>query len=116
MGFAARNPLEALDLIDKLTPETAAIFVLKDYDNFLKDFSIIRKLKNLSRKLKTQPKNIIIVSSEVTIPDSLKEYVTLLEFPLPTYSEILEELNRLVASLQQQIEPSTLNNIATACQ
>jgi hypothetical protein len=33
-GFAARNPLEALELIDKLTSETAALFVLKDYDNF----------------------------------------------------------------------------------
>ena len=39
-GFAARNPLEALDLIDKLTPETASLFVLKDYDNFLKDYAI----------------------------------------------------------------------------
>ena len=115
-GFAARNPLEALDLVDKLTPETASLFVLKDYDSFLKDFSVIRKLKNLSRSLKTQPKNIIIVSSEINIPDSLKEFVTLLEFPLPSYSEILEELNRLISSLQQEIEPSTINNIATACQ
>ena len=115
-GFAARNPLEALDLIDKLTPETASLFVLKDYDNFLKDFSVVRKLKNLSRSLKTQPKNIIIVSSEINIPDSLKEFVTLLEFPLPSYSEISEELNRLISSLQQKIEPSVLTNIATACQ
>lgn len=115
-GFAARNPLEALDLIDKLTPETASLFVLKDYDNFLKDFSVVRKLKNLSRSLKTQPKNIIIVSSEINIPDSLKEFVTLLEFPLPSYSEILEELNRLLSSLQQEIDTTTLNNIATACQ
>jgi len=115
-GFAARNPLEALELIDKLTPETPAIFVLKDYDNFLKDFSIIRKLKNLSRKLKTQPKNIIIVSSEVTIPDSLKEYVTLLEFPLPTYSEILEELNRLITSMQKEVDDKTITTLATACQ
>ena len=115
-GFAARNPLEALDLIDKLTPETASIFVLKDYDNFLKDLSVIRKLKNLSRSLKTQPKNIVIVSSELNIPDSLKEFVTLLEFPLPSYSEILEELNRLTSALQQDLKPETLNNIATACQ
>jgi SpoVK/Ycf46/Vps4 family AAA+-type ATPase len=115
-GFAARNPLEALDLIDKLTPETASIFVLKDYDNFLKDFSVIRKLKNLSRSLKTQPKNIVIISSEINIPDSLKEFITLLEFPLPSYSEILEELNRLTSALQQEIPPATLNNIAIACQ
>jgi SpoVK/Ycf46/Vps4 family AAA+-type ATPase len=116
IGFAARNPLEALDLTEKLTPETAAVFVLKDYDNFFKDFSIIRKLKNLSRTLKTQPKNIIIISSELNIPDSLREIITVLKFPLPTYSEILEELKRLTTSIQQTIEPGILNNITTACQ
>jgi SpoVK/Ycf46/Vps4 family AAA+-type ATPase len=115
-GFASRNPLEALELIEKLTPETPALFVLKDYDNFLKDFSIIRKLKNLSRKLKTQPKNIVIISSEVNIPDSLKEYVTLLEFPLPNYSEILEELNRLISSMQKDVDQKVVFNLATACQ
>ena len=115
-GFAARNPLEALDLIDKLTPETGALFVLKDYDNFLKDYSIIRKLKNLSRKLKTQPKNIIILSSEINVPDSLKEFITVLNFPLPSYEEILEELKRLTTSLQQEISQETVYKIATACQ
>jgi SpoVK/Ycf46/Vps4 family AAA+-type ATPase len=115
-GFAARNPLEALDLIEKLTPETASLFVLKDYDNFLKDFSIIRKLKNLSRSLKTQPKNIIIVSSEINIPESLREFITLLKFPLPNYTEILEELKRLTLSLQQDVKEETLFDIASACQ
>lgn len=115
-GFAARNPLEALELIEKLTPETPALFVLKDYDNFLKDFSVTRKLKNISRKLKTQPKNIVIISSEINIPDSLKEYITLLEFPLPTYSEILDELNRLISSMQKTVKSSTITNLATACQ
>ena len=62
-GFAAKNPLEALELVEKLTSETASVFVLKDYDNFLKDISIIRKLKNLNKDLKTQQKNLIIISS-----------------------------------------------------
>ena len=69
---------------------------------FLKDFSIVRRLKNLSRTLKTQPKNIIIISSEINIPDSLKEIVTVLEFPLPSYQEIKEELTRLLSSTQQE--------------
>ena len=94
----------------------ASLFVLKDYDNFLKDFSIVRKLKNLSKSLKTQPKNIIIVSSEINIPDSLKEFVTLLEFPLPNYSEILEELNRLKSSMQQEVKEEIILDVATACQ
>ena len=115
-GFATKNPLEALELPDKLTPETGAVFVLKDYDNFLKDLSIIRKLKNLSRSLKTQPKNIIIISPEVNIPETLREFVTLIEFPLPTYSEINEELFRLMTSLKQDISEELLLNLTTACQ
>jgi len=116
VGFATKNPLEALDLVDKLTSETASIFILKDYDNFLKDLSVIRKLKNLGRSLKTQPKNIVIVSSEVNIPDTLREHITLIEFPLPSYNEISEELNRLMASLQQDISEEITHNLATACQ
>ena len=116
VGFATKNPLEALDLVDKLTSETASIFILKDYDNFLKDLSVTRKLKNLSKSLKTQPKNIVIISSEVNVPDTLREYITLIEFPLPSYAEILEELTRLITSLQQDISEDLITNLATACQ
>ena len=115
-GFAAKNPLEALELIEKLTPETASVFVLKDYDNFLKDLSIIRKLKNLNKELKTQQKNLIIISSEINIPDSLKELITVIEFPLPSYLEIQEEIKRLVNSLQQNISSDRINELTVACQ
>ena len=51
-GFAARNPLEALELVEKLTPETGAIFVFKDYDNFLKDLSkLFKYILYIERKL-----------------------------------------------------------------
>ena len=115
-GFATRNPLEALEFVDKLTPETAAIFVLKDYDNFLNDLSVTRKLKNLGRTLKLQPKNLVIVSPELNIPDTLKEFVTVIELPLPTYSEISSELKRLMSSLEQQISEKTIASLSTACQ
>lgn len=115
-GFAAKNPLAALEFIERISPDTGAIFVLKDYEVFLKDFSITRKLKNLARSLKTQPKNIIIVSSEITIPDTLREFVTVIDFPLPTYKEIQEELERLMNSLKQEISDELLVNLTTACQ
>jgi SpoVK/Ycf46/Vps4 family AAA+-type ATPase len=115
-GFAAKNPIEALELIEKLTPEAASVFVLKDYDNFLGDISIVRKLKNLSRTLKTQQRNVIIISTEVNIPDALREFVTVIEFPLPKYSEIREELYRLMTSLQQNITDEIVDNLTNACQ
>ena len=115
-GFAAKNPLEALDLVEKLTKETPAIFILRDFDNFLKDYSIIRKIKNLSRSLKTQPKNIIIVSSEINIPDSLSEYITVCNFPLPSKQEIRDELTRLSTTLKQELEDVMLSKLTIACQ
>jgi SpoVK/Ycf46/Vps4 family AAA+-type ATPase len=115
-GFAARNPLEALELTEKFTSETGAVFILKDYDSFLKDFTIVRKLKNLSKSLKTQSKNIVIVSSELVIPDSLQDLITVVEFPLPSYQEIFDELTRLVTALQQPVAEKTLGNLTVACQ
>jgi AAA+ superfamily predicted ATPase len=115
-GLATKNPLEALEFIEKLTPETKAIFILKDFDNFLKDFSIIRKLKNLGRSLKTQSKNIIIVSTDVNIPDGLRELITVVNFPLPTLQEICEELKRLTESLDQKISNDELLRLGAACQ
>ena len=34
-GFAKRNPLQALELVERLTAETPAIFLLKDFNRFL---------------------------------------------------------------------------------
>ena len=50
--------------------------------NDVKDLSIIRKLKNLNRELKTQPKNLNIIAPEINIPEGLRELITIVEFPL----------------------------------
>ena len=115
-GFAMRNPLQALELVDKLTANTPALFILKDFDSFLNDVSILRKLKNLSRLLKTQPKNIIIISPEINIPRTLQEIFTLVDFVLPTAEEINKELNRLLKSLNQPVSDELLENLTRSCQ
>ena len=66
-GFGTRNPLQALELIERLNPETPAIFLLKDFNRFLNDLTISRKLRNLSRSLRTKPKTIIIIMSQLKV-------------------------------------------------
>merc|ERR1712087_996040 len=75
-GFAKRNPLQALELVERLTSETPALFLLKDFNRFLNDISISRKLKNISRILKLQPKTVVIIGSELTIPNELRDLIT----------------------------------------
>nr|YP_005089758.1 ycf46 gene product [Ulnaria acus]AEX37883.1 Ycf46 [Ulnaria acus] len=115
-GFGKRNPLQALELVEKLNPETPAIFLLKDFNRFLNDLSISRKLRNLSRILKLQPKTIIIIGSELTIPRELQDLITVLQFQLPTEEEIIKELERLTQSLQIDIDIKLFENLTRSCQ
>jgi ATP-dependent 26S proteasome regulatory subunit len=115
-GFAKRNPLQALELVERLNAETPALFLLKDFHRFLTDLSISRKLRNISRILKLQPKTIIIIGSDLTIPKELQDLVTVLEFQLPLEDEIHQELSRLVKSLNIQINSQLFENLTRACQ
>nr|YP_009308938.1 hypothetical protein [Toxarium undulatum]AOS86681.1 hypothetical protein [Toxarium undulatum] len=114
-GFGKRNPLQALELIERLTSETPAIFLLKDFNIFLTDISISRKLKNVSRILKLQPKTIIILSSDLSIPKELQDLITILEFQLPSEDEINHELKRLIKILNIQIDQTLFENLSRAC-
>lgn len=115
-GFAKRNPLQALELVERLNAETPAVFLLKDFNRFLTDLSISRKLRNISRILKLQPKTLIIIGSDLTIPKELQDLITVLQFQLPLEDEISQELNRLVNSLNIQVDSQLFENLTRACQ
>jgi SpoVK/Ycf46/Vps4 family AAA+-type ATPase len=115
-GFGKRNPLQALELVERLNAETPALFLLKDFNRFLNDLSISRKLRNISRILKLQPKTIIIIGSDLTIPKELQELITVLQFQLPLEDEISQELTRLIDSLNIQVESELFESLTRACQ
>lgn len=115
-NFAQRNPLQALEFIERLSSETPALFILKDFNKFLTDVSIARKLKNLTRILKLQPKTVIILSSEVNIPIELRDFITVIRFDLPSGKEIEQELIRLFNSLNLEQDNLLIENLTRACQ
>ena len=115
-GFAKKNPLQALELVERLNIETPALILLKDFNRFLTDLSVSRKLRNISRILKLQPKTIIIIGSDLTIPKELQDLITVLQFQLPLEDEINQELTRLINSLNIKVEPELFENLTRACQ
>ena len=115
-GFAKKNPLQALELVERLNIETPAVILLKDFNRFLSDLSVSRKLRNISRILKLQSKTIIIIGSDLTIPKELQDLITVLQFQLPLEDEINQELTRLVKSLNINVEPELFDNLTQACQ
>lgn len=89
VGFGRRNPLQALEFIEKLPASAPAVLILRDYHRFLDDVAIARKLRNLSRLLKSQPKNIVLLSPRIAIPDDLTEVLTVVEFPLTRTHQVI---------------------------
>ncbi|MEM9164453.1 MAG: AAA family ATPase [Cyanobacteria bacterium P01_F01_bin.4] len=115
-GFGRRNPLQALEFIEKLPSSAAAICVLRDFHRFLDDVAVARKLRNLSRLLKAQPKNIILLSPQLTIPDELSEVITILEFPLPTVADIRSDVETLLGTLGSRLPSRVLDELVRSCQ
>lgn len=115
-GVGKRNPLQALELVEKLTATSPALFVLRDFHRFLDDVAIARKLRNLARLLKSQPKNLILISPQLQIPDDLVEVITVLEFSLPEPEDIRSEIQRLLGSLGQRVEGPFLDELVRSCQ
>ncbi|HEY9859079.1 MAG TPA: AAA family ATPase [Candidatus Obscuribacterales bacterium] len=116
VGFGKRNPLQALEFIEKIPATAPAIFILRDFHRFVEDVSVSRKLRNLARLLKSQPKNVVLVAAQITIPDELSEVITVLEFPLPTPTDIKVEIERLLAATGQSMEGRTLDDLVRSCQ
>ncbi|MUG98521.1 AAA family ATPase [Scytonema sp. UIC 10036] len=115
-GFGRRNPLQALEFVEKVPASAPAVFVLRDYHRFLDDVAISRKLRNLARLLKSQPKNIVLLSPRIAIPDDLMEVLTVLEFPLPSGSEIRGEIERLLGATGNSLSGKVMDDLVRSCQ
>ena len=50
-GFGRRNPLQALEFVEKLHVSAPAVVILRDFHRFLDDVAISRRLRNLARFL-----------------------------------------------------------------
>ncbi|MGB2925052.1 MAG: AAA family ATPase [Limnothrix sp.] len=116
IGAGKRNPLQALEFIEKLPKNVGGVFILRDFQRFLEDVSIARKLRNLARRLKSESKNIVIVASEIKIPTDLQEAFTIIKFPLPNAHEIRDEIQQLLQSIGQAPSELLMDELVRAAQ
>nr|YP_009312819.1 Hypothetical protein ycf46 [Helminthora furcellata]SCW21073.1 Hypothetical protein ycf46 [Helminthora furcellata]SCW23933.1 Hypothetical protein ycf46 [Helminthora furcellata] len=111
-----KNPSQALDFIESFNVNSDALFLLKDFNPFLSDISITRKIRNLSRKLDSCNHIIIITGTDPLIPEQLKYLIEFLVLPLPNKYEIQLELNRLLKLLSIPTFENQIDIISSICQ
>lgn len=106
-------PDKAIDFIKDV--EKNAVFVLCDFHIYFGvkgkqvDYYIIRHLRDIINRLKTDKyrKNVIFLSSELIIPDSMSKEINVIDMPLPTLEEIKAKFNKMVIQ-NSQIDTSEL--------
>lgn len=93
---AAKDPLTALDQIDKWDPASPTLFVLKDFHDFWANAQVRRKLRNLAQRLKYTKSSLLITTPHNRLPEELKDEVILETFPLPDADQLLQVFRQLV--------------------
>jgi SpoVK/Ycf46/Vps4 family AAA+-type ATPase len=98
------SPGKLIDFIEKY--EKDSVFILYDFHVFFgtkhrpPDAEIVRSLRDLIPALKTSSirKNIIFISPELNIPESLQKDIVIYDFPLPKLEDIKSRLNKMIGS------------------
>ncbi len=88
------DPLRALNYV--LESKDNGLFLLRDFDPYMKDPTVVRKLRDLARELKTSYRTLMIVSPVLNIPDHLEKDISVLDYQLPERDEIRTLLDRII--------------------
>lgn len=107
-------PNKLIEYIEKYNKDS--IFILYDFHVFFgnkqrpADPGITRSLRDLVPILKTSNarKNIIFISPELNIPDSLQKDIVIYDFPLPKMEDIKDRLEKMIAA-NKKIDTSNLS-------
>jgi len=114
-GEAARNPLAALESLDRLPIDQGVILLLNDFHRYCEDGAICRKLRNLFGSLRQHPRTLVITAAEWHLPRELEECVTVLDLPLPESSEIRSLLLSIAQASGQPLGPTELEQLTHSC-
>jgi len=95
-----RDPIALLEHL-KNFKGSGNVFLLLDFHETLRDALVRRMLKDLLKKFKESKNTIVILSSVLEIPESLKHSVCIQEYPLPTRKELSTALHDVIQSLKK---------------
>lgn len=101
------NPINAIESVAKSNED--AIYIFKDFHiyfggdrNARPDYAVIRKLRDIIPNLKSSRKTIVFISSKLVIPCDMEKEISILDFNLPTETEIKSLLNELISGLNPE--------------
>ncbi|MCG8416328.1 MAG: AAA family ATPase [Proteobacteria bacterium] len=105
-----KDPMKSLDHVQRGEADQKAIYVLRDFHPFLKEPSIVRKLRDLATELRSTRKSLLLLSPVQKLPPEMEKSVAaVVDWELPTRREI----EKIARSLIPQAPPATQEQIRT---
>jgi AAA+ superfamily predicted ATPase len=111
----SRDPLRVLEVIRTTTEPS--VFLLRDFHAFLSPnqyqhaSAVIRKLRDLTERLRTSYVTLILLSPVLNLPNELEKDVTVVDYALPGAGELGGLLDQALDSLSRAGEPISLTPI-----
>jgi SpoVK/Ycf46/Vps4 family AAA+-type ATPase len=94
-----KDPVDGLAQIGKLADPS--LVAIKDFHPFLSDPVVVRSLRDLCHRLKTGHTTVVLVSPTLLIPPELEKEVSVIDVPLPTFTDLGLLLKEIVGVLRR---------------
>jgi len=103
----SKIPLELRALADIKSSVEGHIFLLKDFHQYLKDYRVIRLLRDLALSLRGSTNTIIVCGPTLVLPIELEKDIHVLDFPLPNRTELEAKLNDVIEAVKADVRVNT---------
>lgn len=80
-----------------------ALFVLKDFDPFLEDAGVVRRLRDCEIALRARQQSVVILSPRLVLPPHLAKAVHVVDFPLPDRTTLEALVDGAVATAREPL-------------
>jgi ATP-dependent 26S proteasome regulatory subunit len=90
--------LEALAQVHE-APE-GTVFLLRDFHPYMKDYRVVRLLRDLALRLRGRSQTIILTGPTLNLPADLEKDISVLDYPLPDIDEIAGTLDKVIAAVR----------------
>lgn len=119
------NPMNALARVAKAPANQSVLFVMKDICTLIApgnngqitpaQLPLVREIKNLARDMTRDRRTLVLLGDQLRLPLELREETTIVDFSLPTATEISILINDLVGKKTAITEPDR-EQLIKACQ
>jgi hypothetical protein len=100
----AKDPLSALDQVDKADGSNLSLYVFLDFHEFWGNVQVKRKLRNLAQRLKYTKTSLIVTCPAANLPEELMDEAEVVEFRLPGVPELSSVLAKLERTPGVQVD------------